>query len=267
MRRRGTKGMLNSTLYYTLLTRDYSKSLATTAADPTVKREAAYFQANIGKVKSVDDLLHNDKLYTFVMKAFGLSDMAYAKGLIRKVLEGGVTKSNSLANTLNDPRYKALATTFNFVANGAATTSSASLKQATVNGYVEQTLETNVGNQNAGTQMALHFRRMAPGLKSAYGILGDKTLLSVVQTAFGLSPSMSSQNIDQQAKTISQLLKISDLQDPAKLQKFLERFTANYDAKHPMAASATPTSALDVTSPGISQSLLLSIANLKLGGL
>ncbi|VTZ22842.1 conserved hypothetical protein [Methylocella tundrae] len=258
--------MLTSTIYYTMLTRSYSKTLATTATDPTVQRETQYFQANIGKVKSVDDLLKNDKLYTYVMKAFGLSDMSYAKGLIRKVLTGGVANPKSLANTLNDPRYKALATAFNFAANGAQTTSSASVQKTTINDYVEQALETNVGKTSPGAQMALYFQRMAPNITSAYSILGDKTLLNVVETAFGLSSSISFQNIDQQAKTISGLLKISDLQKPAYLQKFIERFTANYDAQHPTSASATPTNALQITSPGISQNLLLSIANLPQGG-
>jgi hypothetical protein len=260
------KAMLSSTLYYSILTKDYSKSLANEASDPIVKRETAYFTANIGKVKSVDDLLNNSRLYNYVMKAYGLSDMTYAKGLIRKVLEGGVASSTSLANTLNDSRYKALASAFNFAANGTETTSSASLISVTESNYTEQSLEDNIAKQNPGAQMALYFQRVAPTITSAYGILADKTLLSVVQTAFGLSPSMSAQDIDVQAKEINGLLKISDLQNPAKLQKLIQRFTANYDVSNQGNATATPTSVFDVTTPGISQSLLLSIANLKLGG-
>lgn len=172
--------MLSATIYYSIITKDYAKTLANTAADPTVARETAYFQANIGKVKSVNDLLNNSQLYNYVKKAFGLSDMTYAKGLIRKVLEGGVS-SGSLASTLNDPRYKALATTFDFAANGAATTSSSSLQQTTISNFDEQTLETNVGKNSTGAQMALYFQRMAPHITSAYSILADKTLLSVVE--------------------------------------------------------------------------------------
>ena len=258
--------MLNSTLYYTMLTKDYTKSLANAAAAPTVQKQTAYFQANIGKVKTVNDLLNNSKLYNYVMTAFGLSDMTYAKGLIRKVLTSGVSNSRSVANTLSDPRYKALATVFNFAANGAATTSSTSLQQTTIAKFGEQTLETNVGKTSPGAQMALYFQRMAPNITSAYNILGDKTLLNVVQTAFGLSPSMSQQGIDQQAQTIGKLVNIADLQKPAYLKKLIERFTANYDVKNPSTATTTPTNALLVSSPGISQSLLLSIATLPQGG-
>lgn len=258
--------MLTATLYYNSIVKNYSKTLATTAAEPTVARATQYYLANIGNVKSVDDLLNNNKLYTFVMTAFGLSDMMNAKGLICKVLEGGISSNTSLANTLNDPRYKALATAFNFAANGAAATQATSAQQGAVGNYVEQTLETDAGKQNQGVQMALYFQRMAPSITSAYNILADKQLLSVVQTALGLSPTMSQEPIDTQATLLNKALKISDLQNPAKLQKFIERFTATYDLKNATTQTAPATSALLVSSPGISSSLLLQIANLKLGG-
>jgi hypothetical protein len=260
--------MLNATLYYNAITKDYSKTLATTAAEPSVAQQTKYFLANIGKVKTVNDLINNSKLYTYVMTAFGLSDMMNAKGLIRQVLEGGVSNPKSLANTLNDPRYVALASAFNFASNGTGTTSSTTLQQTTVNNYVEQTLETNVGQQNQGAQMALYFQRMASSITSAYSILGNKTLLSVVQTALGLPVSMSEAPIDAQAQMITSQLNIADLQNPAKLQKFIERFTATYDSQNQAAAPTTPLTPLFDTSNtvGISSSLLLSLANLKLGG-
>ncbi len=258
--------MLTSTQYFTMLTQNYSKSLANTATEPTVQRQTQYFEANIGKVKTVNDLLNNSQLYNYVMTAFGLSDMTYAKGLIRQVLTGGVSSSKSLANTLNDPRYKALATAFNFAANGAATTSSASTVQTTVSNFDEQTLETNVGKTSPGAQMALYFQRMAPSITSAYSILGDQTLLKVVETAYGLSSYMSTEPIDQQANTIGGLVNISDLQKPAYLKQLILRFTANYDVNNPSTTSTTPANALQISSPGISQSLLLSIASLPQGG-
>jgi hypothetical protein len=262
--------MLNATTYYRAITKDYSRTLAGTASGVTVSRETDYFLANIGKVKSADALLKNNKLYAYVMKAFGLTDKINAKGLIRKVLEGGLSGPKSLATTLHDPRYKALATAFNFAANGAATTSMTAAQQGTADKYVQQTLEANVGQQNEGAAMALYFQRMAPNISTAYNILGDKTLLKVVQTAFGLPVSMSQQNIDMQAKLINNQLKIGDLQNPAKLKKFIERFTATYDSKNTSTAPTNPTSAMLFSSAGgaagVSSDLLLRLANLKLGG-
>jgi hypothetical protein len=118
--------------------------------------------------------------------------------------------------------------------------------------------------------MALYFKRMAPQITSPYNILGDQTLLNVFETAFNLPTSFSLGNIDTEAKTISQLLNVSQLQNPAYLQKFIDRFTASYDAQNPTGGnSAPPTIAMllpQSQTTGISQSLLLSIANLKLGG-
>lgn len=260
--------MLTATILYNAITQDYSKSLASAAAAPAVSTATKYFLANIGKVTSATELVNNSNLYTYVMTAFGLSDMTHAKALITKVLEGG-TSSTSFAASLNDPRYLALASAFNFQENGAATAQSASTQQTTIDSYYEQALENNTAQQSPGAQMALYFQRMAPGITSAYSILADKTLLQVVETAFNLPSSLSLENIDTQAQEISQLLDVSKLQNPTYLHQFIERFTASYDAQNPLGAlgqNSSPANAMVVTTPGISQNLLLSLANLKLGG-
>src|ERR1700689_649537 len=153
--------MLMATTLYDSITRNYTKSLDTVAAEPQVERATAYFEQNIGSITSASQLVNNSKLYTYVMTAFGLSDMTNAKALITKVLEGG-TGSKSFAASLNDPRYTALAAAFNFQADGAATTSSSSTVSTTVANYNEQILENNTAQENPGAQMALYFQRMAP---------------------------------------------------------------------------------------------------------
>jgi hypothetical protein len=256
--------MLTATISYSSITRNYAQSLARTAANPTVARETDYYLDHIGKVKTVDDLLKNNRLYNYVLNAFDLGDMRNAKGLIRKVLEGGIARSDSLANTLHDKRYKALAAAFDFPANGTDTTSRSAARQETADRYLEIALETAAGKQNEGARKALYFQRMAPKITSATGILADKTLLEVVQTTFGLSKAMSFQSIDRQAKLIEKHLAIADLQDPAALRKLIVRFTANYDATH--SQTRAPSFAFGSSSIGISPSLLSSLANLKLGG-
>ena len=102
-------------------------------------------------------------------------------------------------------------------ANGTSTTSSSAVQTDVVNNYIEQTLETNQGQSNTGVQLALYFQRNAPNIKTAYNILADKNLLTVVQTALGISPYTSAMNVDRQATLISKALNIKDFQDPKKL--------------------------------------------------
>ena len=231
--------MTTTTAAYLSVTDNLTRYQAMTAAEPAVKTATAYYQANIGKVTSIQDFVGNYRLLSYALDAYGLGNQINAKALITKVLEGGVTNPKSLANTLTDSRWKAFATAFNFVGEGASSVSSASAVKTTTADYVEQQLESDQGAQDVGVQLALYFQRVAPTIASEYGILADPNLLEVAQTIFGLSASTSATNIDAQAKALSKLMPISDLQDPKKLQQLTERFTAMYDLTYGPGSGAT----------------------------
>lgn len=220
-----------------------------TASEPMVKGASDYYAANIGKVKTADDLVGNYRLLSYALNAYGLGDQINSTALIKQVLNGGVADPRSLANTLADPRWKAFAKAFDFVGKGAASISGSSAVNATTGNYVEQQLEQEKGLQNVGVQLALYFQRVAPAVTNTYGILGDKNLLQVVQTIFGLSPASSASNIDAQASTIAKMVPPSDLQDPAKVTRLAERFTAMYELAYgPSSNSAGSLSASTGTS-------------------
>jgi len=220
------------------ISKNLSKAQAIEAKKPEIASATKYFQDNIGKIKTADDLIANPRLFRYAMTAFGLGDKIDAKGLMKKVLQQGVTKNNALANTLNNSAIQAFAKTFDFAANGATTTTSASLASTVVARYTENALETDQGQQNPGVQLALYFQQQAPNLKSMYSVLADKNLLTVVQTALGISPSTGSQPVDTQYRLLNSKLKLTDLQDPKKLQNFIARFAANYDAANSTGGSS-----------------------------
>ena len=113
--------MTDTLTSYTLIARDLPTAMKRKAADPATARETAYFKANIGKVKSVDDLLADTRLYAYAMKAFGLEEMTYAKAFMRKVLTEGTASASSFANRLADDRYVAFAKAFDFSSIRTAT--------------------------------------------------------------------------------------------------------------------------------------------------
>ncbi len=235
-----------------------------TAAEPAVKTATAYYQANIGKVTSVADFVGNYRLLSYALDAYGLGDQINAKALITQVLEGGVSNPKSLANTLSDSRWKAFAAAFDFVGKGAASVSSANAVKTTTADYVEQQLESDQGAQDIGVQLALYFQRVAPTVSNEYGILADPNLLEVAQTIFGLSPATSATNIDAQAKALSHLMPISDLQDPKKLQQLTERFTAMYDLTYGPGSGATTSltvSSNSSSSPSGAATIMADIIN------
>jgi hypothetical protein len=228
---------------YLTIANNINRWLAATAQNPGVSVATNYFEQNIGKVKSADDLVNNPRLFDYAMTAFGLGDMTYAQGLMKQVLAQGVTSSNALANTLPNPNILAFAKAFDFADNGASTTNSATLVANVVNRYLENSLQTAQGEQDPGVQLALYFQQNAPNITSIYGILADKNLLTVVQTALGISPLTSAEPIDTQAHMLSSLVNISDFKDPAKLQLFIERFAALYDSSSSSGANGGLSSA------------------------
>ena len=228
--------MTSTTTAYLAVSQNLSRYQAMTAAEPAVKTATAYYEANIGSVKSIGDLVGNYRLLSYALDAYGLGDQINARGLIAKVLEGGVSNPKSLANTLPNPQWKAFAAAFNFVDSGSASPSSSSSVQTTTSDYVEEQLESDQGSQDVGVQLALYFQRVAPTVTSEEGILADQNLLEVAGTIMGLSPSVAS---DVQPQTLSELMPLSDLQDPAKLQQLTERFTAMYDYTYGPSSGAS----------------------------
>jgi Protein of unknown function (DUF1217) len=231
--------MTTTTSAYLAISQNLPRYQAMTAAEPAVQSATAYYEANIGSVTSIEDLVGNYRLLSYALDAYGLGDQIDSTALITQVLEGGVSNPNSLANTLSNSAWKAFAAAFNFVGAGASSVSSATGVETTTSDYVEQQLESDQGAQNAGVELALYFQRVAPTVTSEYGILADPNLLEVAQTIFGLSPATSAENIDTQAQTLSRLMPISDLQDPTKLQQLTERFTAMYDLSYGPGSGAT----------------------------
>ncbi|MGY8707327.1 DUF1217 domain-containing protein [Bradyrhizobium sp. 18BD] len=231
--------MLSTIADYTRLTTDMSKSLTQVATEPDVSRDTDYFLSHIGNVKTIDDFLGDYRLYSYAMKAYGLSDMTYAKAFMRKVLTEGVSDQDSFANKLSDTRYRQFAAAFNFAALGDQATSTTAATTDTATQYVTQTMEENAGDQNEGLRLALYFTRKASTVTTAYQILADKALTQVVQTAMGWSSTISSSDIDAQAKMITDKIDLTDFQDPAKVTKFVQRFAAMWDATQAQSDSST----------------------------
>jgi hypothetical protein len=228
--------MVSTTTTFLAVSQNLSRYQTMTAGEEAVKTATSYYDANIGAVKSISDLVGNYRLLSYALNAYGLGGQINAKGLITKVLEGGVSNPKSLANTLPDSRWKAFAAAFNFVDSGAPSPSSKSAVATTTSDYVEQQLESDQGDQDVGVQLALYFQRVAPTVTSEYGILADPNLLEVAATIMGLSPAVAS---TLQPKTLSELMPISDLQDPTKLKQLTERFTAMYDYTYGPSSGAT----------------------------
>ena len=259
--------MLSTIADYTRLTTDLGKSMTQVAQEPDVSRETDYFLSHIGNVKTIDDFLKDYRLYSYAMKAYGLSDMTYAKAFMRKVLTEGVSDNDAFANKLTDTRYRQFASAFNFAALGDQATQTTAATTGTATQYVTQTMEEKAGDQNEGLRLALYFTRKASTITSAYQILADKAMTQVVQTAMGWPATISSSDIDVQAKMITDKIDLADFQDPAKVTKFVQRFAAMWDATQAQTDNSTNPALVLIAGAASSISLdtnmLTTLQNIK----
>lgn len=247
---------------YRAITQNYARVLDQAKSDGMAKRETAYYQQKIGSITSIDEFMRDSRVFNYAMRAYGLDDLAYAKGFMRKALEGGVDDSDSFANRLADTRIRDFVADFNFERYGATTTTFGRTQQGTVDKYMRQQVETTAGQSNEAIRLAMYFERKAPDVKSAYGILADKALLKVAMTALNLPTAFSAYDIDKQASIITARLKVDDFKDPAKLKTFIERFATMWDLNSSAAASPSPITSLLSASSGtvsISTDLLAAV--------
>lgn len=231
----------------------------------TVKAENEYYLANVTKLTSIDDLMADKRLLNYALSAFGLDPQTENLSRLRNLLEGGVRDPNSPVNKLDDARYKAFVSSFNFEQYGEEATTYNPTQQQTVDKYLRQTLEEDAGKTNEGVRLALNFQRKASGITNWYDVLADKALASVVRTALGLPDSFATADIDKQAALFESRLDISDFTDPAKLSKFLTRFTSLYEVSNPTSSAATSAAVLfsQPTTISISTDLMIAMQNLR----
>lgn len=253
MRRQGSD-MIGTVARYQQIAKNVDRALGTLSQRADVKRETDYYLANIRNAKSADDFLKDDRLYRYAMTAFGLKDMIFGKAFIRKVLTEGVEGPRSFALQLSDPRFREFAETFNFARLGAAATTFDRTQQGTVDRYLRIQLEADAGKSDEGLRLALYFRRKAPDVNGVFGLMGDPALYQVVRTALGLPQSYSNTDVDTQAGFIRSKINIDDLKDPAKLDAFVTRFAARWQATN----GAVPQTVPQV---GLGRSMLSSFDN------
>jgi len=258
--------MLSTSVGYRLIASDLTAALKRTASQPNVERDSAYYLANIKNIKSIDDFIGNDRIFKYAMKAFGLEDMDYAKAFMRKVLAEGIDDPRSFANSLTDQRYREFAETFNFKRYTTGATVFDRAQQGTVDRYVRQTLEIDAGQTSEGVRLALYFQRKAEGIETPFHLMADRALLKVTQVALGIPAATGTMDVDRQAELIAKKLDVEDLKEPAKLDKFLERFAALWEIENPASAPSNGIVPLvDGSFGGIGMDLLQQIQNVRNG--
>ena len=208
---------------------------------PRISRDTAYFEQQIGQITSAEDLVADRRLLRVALGAFGLQDDIDNRFLIRKILEGGTTDSDALANKMSDARYKELADAFGFADRDTPHTQDEEFGTKITAAYRTRMFEVAVGEQDQALRLAMNAERELLSIVSGgddddddtrwLRIMGSPPLRQVFETAFGLPDGFAQLDIDKQLEVFQEraasqigINNLTDLADDGLRKKLVERF-------------------------------------------
>ena len=205
---------------------------------PDIQREIDHFVENAGSFTSVDQLIADRRSLAVVLGAFGLDDDIDKRAFIRKVIEEGTFNTRSFANRLVDPAYREMSAALGFGdVGGLLVFESTRLNIA--DRFRERQFELAVGEVDLDMRLALNFKReiadiAGKNVNSRTGwllALGSPPLRQVVESALNLPTEFGLIDVDQQVDEVADRASrlfgfddVSALQDPALVDKFVDRF-------------------------------------------
>ncbi|MBL0849075.1 MAG: DUF1217 domain-containing protein [Candidatus Liberibacter ctenarytainae] len=208
----------------------YISSLAKKKFNSDISAEIDYYIQHIENIRSLEDLMDNNRLINFILESKGIDPKKVTKNFLKDILLSDLKNPKSLANTHKDQRYKEIIRSFDFAAAGKKYSRDNGEIQndlhinETVDLYKYQILEQEAEQKDHNTKLSLYFRRTAPHIKNIYDILADKDLFHVVSKTLNIPPHFSSLPQQKQADFLQKKIKIEDFKDSKKVQLFLHRF-------------------------------------------
>ena len=173
-----------------------------------VAAETQYFQTRLASLTSVDQLVGDERLFSYALTAFGIDPKHASETTIRNVLTSDLSDPQSTANSLGNVRYVALAAAFNFEADGgvgAGGAQSAVALNETV--YLHYQATGNAASPAGAAHEAQYYRDQIAGITSVDDFIANDRLLTMALTAFGFIPS-------EQSTIVIRSVLTSDLSDP-----------------------------------------------------
>ncbi|WP_109314099.1 DUF1217 domain-containing protein [Pseudovibrio ascidiaceicola] len=222
---------MDTNLRFSMLNRDLPGAKDRTAKDPEIAREIKYYEENFSKVETVDDLLNDYRLYTFMMKTMGLEDMSYAKGMVRKVLTEGTEDPKALANTLSDKRFLDLAEAFPFNKDGSIKGTfdweSEELDQRVV-------LWTDTPGEKIEDvdRLADYFqRKMQRDVLFTTQLLADPALYEIVTIALEVPEDIINGPKNERIAWFDENIDIDELKSPSELKDTIAKYRDNLETR------------------------------------
>lgn len=211
-------------------------------AQPQHARAIDSFRERISDVETVDQLMEDYELYSFVMRAFDLEDQIFGKAMVEQALKSNIEERDALINRLTDPRMKEMYQVLGFGENGEGNLNTIlrSWQDDMVARYVDTQFVNAQAEQNDAVGTALAFRRNAAEIGSPFDILKDQEMGRFFRRVLGLPDQMVQLDIDRQAEILTEKYDLEKLKDPEEVDRLVTRYLAVSEALDGTATANNP---------------------------
>lgn len=154
--------------------------------------ESSYYNAKIDKITNVSDILGNDRLKDYILKAYGVDPTYVSNSYLKSVLTSDVSDPDSFVNQNGNAAYKEMAAQFGFNSDGTlsgTTAQTSAQKQNVVDEYnnTVPSYTTSVAAKANDT----YYKAEIGSITSVTELTSDSRLFSYVKAAYGLDSDLS----------------------------------------------------------------------------
>ncbi|MCB9959499.1 MAG: DUF1217 domain-containing protein [Rhodospirillaceae bacterium] len=231
----GLGGLSAQNLYLLVNTDDvYQRQLNIYKRQPVVERALDKFTEKVYSVETVDELLNDYESRQFLTQAYNIEgDLANSVAFLKRILTDDLSGEDSLAYRMNDQRFLKMATDLR-LDRGLETIRDPVYLAKIRTQYQEIGLEREMGDQNLAVREAMYFKRSIGEVENAYQILADNALRAVVFGVLEIPAEVAYQDIDKQAKIITDRIDLADLKDPDFVENWVNRYLLAEDMENPL---------------------------------
>ncbi len=234
-----TSSLLPS-LAYRIAEKQGDKGFASFSKRNDVQKDVERGLAALEKVTTVDELFKNYRALEFVTSALGIGSRLSSPGLLKRALLSDPNDDKSLINQLNSPSLKNAQSTLKLRDTGVATLKAQAFLDELVDSFKRTRYEQNIAQDNPEVTKARYFKTNAKNATdNIYKILGDQVLRDVVTTTLGLPREIAIQPVETQAKAVTSRIDITRFNDPAFVDKFIQRYLNAADQKKQQAGGTS----------------------------
>jgi len=166
-----------------------------------------YYEAKIGSITNVDDLVNDSRMLAYVKTAFGMEDI-FLKSTIKNILTSDLNDPNNYATVFGGEKYEALTKAFNFQTDGTIaggnTAQTAAQKDITSSQYMSRYDDVQ---DEKDDDLYTYYRNFIGSMDSVDELQSTPRLYDFVLTAFGFDPDETKDSLIEKVLT-------SDLADP-----------------------------------------------------